>query len=244
MFRYRFLRNSFFFTLLLVIMLPLYVILIVHPTFQGLLTEFTEENAVNVANFMAEAVQEQPGKTGTLLVNDSLKSHMAETAQTFHLYKYRLFDAQGRIIHSSAPSEIGNLNQHAYFHEVVAKGKPYSLTVEKNHKTLENDLLKLDVVETYVPILRNTIFLGAFEIYFDITEWRRKLNSGVSHASLILGILAATFFLVILSTRFYVMRRVGMFMAAIKETSQGDFHRRIPLSGKDELTDMANAFNL
>ncbi|MEO5354618.1 MAG: diguanylate cyclase [Magnetococcus sp. XQGC-1] len=246
-FQTKFLRKSFFLILFLVILLPVHAMHVTYPSFRNILTQFTEEDAVQVANYMAVLlnIREEEAVSGhyVLPVSEELTSGMARVAEAFHLYKYRLFDASGRIIHSSAPKEIGKLNEHAYFHDIVAKGHPYSLTVQKDHKTLENEIFKLDVVETYVPIMRAGRFLGAFEIYFDITAHRKRMDWVVTQASAVLLSVAALFFLVIVTTRLHVLRRIGEFMQAMNEAARGDFHRRIPASGQDELTDMATGFN-
>ncbi|MBF0399390.1 MAG: diguanylate cyclase [Magnetococcales bacterium] len=246
-FRARFLRKSFLLTLVLVILLPIHAFQVTYPSFRNLLTRFTEENAIRVANHMASSVvtrvQNEAGSAHALVVTDAFKSAMAHVAEAFHLYKYRLFDASGRILHSSVQREVGTLNEHAYFHDVVAKGQPLSMTVQKDHRTMENETFKLDVVETYVPIMQEGQFLGAFEIYFDITPWRKQVDWVVTLSSLVLFAMVALFFLVVLTTRFHVVRRVGEFMQSITEAARGDFHRQIKVAGRDELTDMAVCFN-
>ncbi|MEO5362803.1 MAG: diguanylate cyclase [Magnetococcus sp. DMHC-8] len=243
----KFLRKSFFLILFLVVLLPMHAMHITYPSFRNMLTQFTETDAVQVANYMAGLLDIREEETTSnhyvLPVTSAIKTGMARVGDVFHLYKYRLFDASGRIIHSSAQPEVGKLNEHAYFHDIVARGHSYSLTVQKDHKTLENEIFKLDVVETYVPIMRGERFLGAFEIYFDITEQRKRMDWIVTQASGVLLSVTAIFFLVVVTTRVHVMQRIGAFMQAMNEAAKGDFHRRIPVSGRDELTDMAIGFN-
>lgn len=248
MFKTRFLRNSFFLTLILLIVLPMYTMLITYPSFRDLLTRFTEEHAIQLANHLTELVvmHEQNGekKTLSLKVTSEFTHKTILIADTFHLYKYRLFDASGRIVHSSHLKEIGTLNTHAYFKEVIAKGNVFSNVVQKNHQNMENEKLTIDVVETYVPIIVENQFLGAFEIYFDITKWRKQMDAIVTQASMMLLIILSGFFIVILTTRYHVMQRVMAFMLAISKTAAGEFQHQIAMTGRDELTDMAKGFNL
>jgi hypothetical protein len=53
----------------------------------------------------------------------------------------------------------------------VAKGKVITKGIQKETKSLEGHLMSVDVVETYVLLVNNGIFFGAFEIYYDI-NWR------------------------------------------------------------------------
>jgi diguanylate cyclase (GGDEF)-like protein len=86
------------------------------------------------------------------------------------LLKVRVFDAAGVIIHSSTPDEIGTVNEYAYFRERVTTGNLHSKLVKTDQVTLERDRLERDVVETYVPVMEGDLFIGAFEIYLDVTE--------------------------------------------------------------------------
>ncbi|MBF0163474.1 MAG: diguanylate cyclase [Magnetococcales bacterium] len=242
MFRTRFLRFSFFLSVLFVILIPLHAWWIGNPSFRDLLIRFSEENAVRLADHLTadipfDATTNQP------LVTDELRKELVKVAVGFKLYKYRLFDATGRIIHSSIPKEIGKLNEHAYFHDIVAKGTTFSQVVQKNGKNRENETIQLDVVETYVPIMRANSFQGAFEIYSDITAWRERIDRIVATSSLVLGLMALTLLTVILTTRLRILHRIHAFMEAIAATSRGDFSRDLPLEGHDELTDMAENFN-
>ena len=48
--------------------------------------------------------------------------------------------------------------------------------MQKDAKSLEDQIMTVDVVETYVPIMHEDNFLGAFEIYFDITNRNQELS--------------------------------------------------------------------
>jgi signal transduction histidine kinase len=59
-----------------------------------------------------------------------------------------------------------------------------------------------DVVETYVPLMKDKAFLGAFEIYYDITAKKAELNSLLSRSSMVLFVLAFALLTVISITLF------------------------------------------
>lgn len=242
LFRTRFLRFSFFLSVLFVILIPLHAWWVGNPAFRDVLIRFTEEDAVRLADHLAGDIPFDPA-TNQPQVTDELRKELAKVAVGFKLYKYRLFDASGRIIHSSTPQEIGKINEHAYFHDIVAKGNTYSQVVRKNGKNREDETILLDVVETYVPIMRANAFQGAFEIYSDITAWRTRIDRIVATSSLVLSLMALTLLTVIIATRIRIQRRIHAFMEAIAATSQGIFTRALPLEGGDELTDMAANFN-
>ena len=90
--------------------------------------------------------------------------------EKFKLERLKVFSKSGKIIFSTFSEDIGKINNKSYFHEIVAKGNAYTMMVKKEHQTLENRIVSADVVETYVPIMADGRFIGAFEIYYDVTQ--------------------------------------------------------------------------
>ncbi|HSR11148.1 MAG TPA: hypothetical protein VLS90_06855 [Thermodesulfobacteriota bacterium] len=88
------------------------------------------------------------------------------------------------------------MNTERYFREIIARGNVYTTVVRKNSESLEHQRMAVDVVETYVPLLRNGVFLGAFEIYYDITEKKQNLER-LFLSSFIIVILLALALLII-----------------------------------------------
>jgi len=72
--------------------------------------------------------------------------------------------------------------------------------VKKNTKSLEGQIVTDDVVETYVPIMRNNSFVGAFEIYYNITARTESLSQLLSTSTIALVILSFTLMLAIILT--------------------------------------------
>ena len=86
---------------------------------------------------------------------------------------------------SGDPGEVGEINQRSYFHDIVARGKVYAQVVPKDKESLEGLKVTSDVLETYVPITNNRRFLGAIEIYYDITDVKKQLDKLISQSSAI-----------------------------------------------------------
>lgn len=64
--------------------------------------------------------------------------------------KFKIFSNSGEILFSTDPKEIGDLNNQRYFHEIVAKGKVITKGIQKETKSLEGQVMLVDVVETGV----------------------------------------------------------------------------------------------
>lgn len=170
MLRIKFLRNLLFLSLAIAIILPGHEFLVVHPAYHDLLTEETENEAIRYASYMVRTLglENQPFTRERL--PDGLQKSLRPVARDKRLVKLRIFSSPGQIIFSTKADEIGDINKQSYFHEIVAKGQPYSKVVQKDHPTAEGVVAQIDVVETYVPFMVGDTFAGAIEVYYDVTE--------------------------------------------------------------------------
>ncbi len=158
------------------IVFPMFTVLFIIPSISGQLTKNTEDDAVRTASYLEHLlIAPNRGLTEDLFTDDTIAA-LEELKHSFQLEKLKVFSAQGDILFSTDPADIGKRNEHDYFYTIVAKGNVYSKVVQKNSKTMEGRILDFDVVETYVPVLINGRFGGAFEIYYDITDRKSNLE--------------------------------------------------------------------
>jgi signal transduction histidine kinase len=167
----------------------------VYPSFTKLLVENTEDEALRLGSHLAGMFfhnNQAPSKAKAAHVFNDMGVHFDH----FGLMKLKVFSPSGEILHSTSGKEIGKINEHDYFHNIVAAGYPYTKVVKKDTKSLEGQLVTVDVVETYVPVMSVGKFIGAFELYYDITERNSKLNK-VMNKSLLVPLLMLFFGVVI-----------------------------------------------
>ena len=200
-----FLRNILFVSLVIVIALPLYDILFIYPAFTKLLTEDKRDDAIQIARHLSSFLVSQD----TELKKNLLQAHLSEEMEQlgkvrddFDLIKLKFFSKSGEVIFSSDSKDIGDINDKRYFHEIVAKGKIHAEVIQKDTESLEGQKMPADVVETYVPLMKDKDFLGAFEIYYDITAKKAQLDSLLSRSSMVLFGLAFALLSVISITLF------------------------------------------
>ncbi|PLX84383.1 MAG: hypothetical protein C0617_07785 [Desulfuromonas sp.] len=198
MLKIKFLRNILFLSAALALLFPLFNNLFTYPAYQELLTHETESEAVRYVKYLTHTL----GLDKRRLEKGNLPAHITEEVGALRsdalLVKLRVFSPSGEIVHSSVPEEVGTVNRKAYFREIVAKGGIYSKVVQKDSFTAEHQPTTIDVVETYVPIMTEDGFGGAVEVYYDITENRRGVESLTFRSSLLEGALAAAFLVIIL----------------------------------------------
>jgi hypothetical protein len=132
----------------------------------------------------------------TEIGKDSLNTQLLEKEiekikKDFELMNLKVFSPSGEIVFSADPNEVGEINQNRYFHDSVAKGKVYAKVVPKDEPSLEGRKVTRDVLETYVPLMNKDRFLGAFEVYYDITDRKKQLDKLLSRSSTIIMIFAS-----------------------------------------------------
>jgi diguanylate cyclase (GGDEF)-like protein/PAS domain S-box-containing protein len=165
-----FLRSILLALMLSTCAVPLYILFISHPQYVSLLVRMTEDDAARVARHLSHAFNQEGAAVERDGVTPQFRQDIQGVQHDFRLVKIKLFSANGNVIYSTDQADEGKRNEHAYFHEQVARGLVYSKVVHKETTTAEGQISATDVVETYQPIMHDGRFLGAFELYFDITE--------------------------------------------------------------------------
>lgn len=148
---------------------------IVFPVFQKMQMASIESEATRTAHHLWNSLHILKGPEG-LALPDDIGEYLQEIMNNFGLVKIKLFDSSGEVLYSSKDMEIGEFNTHDYFHEMVAKGQIYSKIALENQASMEGTLISVSVAEVYVPIISNSDFYGAFEIYYDITEQNHNIS--------------------------------------------------------------------
>ena len=175
---------------MLVTTLPLYDYLVIRPSFDKFLHESTNDEALKIAkHFVTRFLPKETGLSKNT-IRYYVSGDIENLQSDFRLTKFKIFSNSGEIIFSSDPKEIGNINNERYFHEIVAKGKVITKGIQKRTKSLEGQLMSVDVVETYVPLMSDGIFQGAFEIYYDITARKQQLDKLLSRSSALVFVIA------------------------------------------------------
>jgi len=190
------LKYVFIISCSIAIIYPLVNIYIIFPLFRHLLIEHIEEEAAYLAKSLSSIVVSENNE----LKNPAEFRERIETVEEdFKLERLKVFSARGEIIYSSDPADIGKLNEKSYFYDIVAHGDIYTKLVQSGTQTLEDRTVKADVIETYVPIMNDSTFVGAFEIYYDVTRKNEALNKVAFNSSLLsFGVVFGFFILTII----------------------------------------------
>lgn len=148
---------------------------IVFPIFEKMQIASVESEAARTANHLKNLMQ-LDDEVMIKSIPDHVVKELQEIMKDFSLVKIKIFDPAGVVVFSSDLKDMGNINTHGYFHNLVAKGQLYTMIVNENQASLEGEIIPVSVAEVYVPIMSSDLFLGAFEIYYDITEQFKKIT--------------------------------------------------------------------
>jgi PAS domain-containing protein len=168
------------------VILLLCVVLVIMPAFTRLAEENARQESIRVASHLAATTFAEDGPISGRRLSKEFSAEAEKIRQDFRLLRLRVFASSGEIIFSTSAGEIGNFNKKWDVFEKVAKGLPFSQVVRRGHETLEGELVRIDVAETYVPLARDGKVLGAFEIYYDISERIANLDKVMVRTNLLL----------------------------------------------------------
>ncbi len=156
------------------------------PSFHKFLIAQSELEANRVGNFIAISRDVEKIIAQEKSIDAQFKKEMNIMLETLGIEKIKLFSGTGLIVYSTDKKDIGTINKKDYFRDIVSQGKNYTKIVQKGDKTGEGREVVRDVVESYVPLVKDSKFFGAFELYYDVTERTRQFNDLLMISNIIL----------------------------------------------------------
>lgn len=203
---------------------------VVHPQFAELLIQFVEDEARRTARHIT-AYQGVDDLLSMRHLSPAVLQEIPQTIDHFNLEKIKIFDDRGVVVFSNTPTDIGVQNTREYFISSVKKGHIYSKVVQRDDVTLEGRTVQQDVVEVYVPIMRQGRFVGAFEIYYDVTGKNHALHAlmrSTSHGMYLFGTLMAIILLIVLRKAGKEMHHRSLMEAKLKQMAHYDGLTNLP----------------
>ena len=162
--------NLSLFIVSLLICITLILQLNVIPTLKKIAFDNILTEARKVSLYMSNLIDYENEKVEN--IDEKLKNLIVD----FNIDKIHYFNKNGKTTYSTSKEKIGYVNNHSYFKDIVSKGKPYYSIKLKNSKSSEFEVIEKDVIEIYVPIMEGKRFIGAFELYYDISENVEEFN--------------------------------------------------------------------
>ncbi len=162
-----------------------------HRVFSGFVISSAQDESVSLCTVMLDQqrsllVENRPGRGEKLSVRPEkmgeLDRNLRQFLHTFSIIKIKIYNDQKQIIYCTDPKLIGKIDtgnlrlRNALSGNVDAKIE----TKEQAHDLAEEQLLDVDVVETYVPIRDSArTVIGSIEVYLNVTKYRGQIRNGV-----------------------------------------------------------------
>ena len=176
-FRNRLTRNILAICVIILLVLPFLDIYYIYPQFNNFLLDTIEEETERSAqNLLAFTLSSKTGENVLASFPEDFPARAERLIANNKLLMLKLYDSNGTIIYSTNQKVIGTKHSKQFFYDVVKKGNCITKFVSKATASLEEDFFERDVVESYIPIMNNDIFSGAFEIYHDATSFKSKID--------------------------------------------------------------------
>lgn len=170
--------------------LPLANLFFVYPAFTDVLITSIEEDAKKLGNYLVPP-ELKHSEIRKERLSQRLYGDIYKLEHDFGIAKLRIFSPQGEVLYSTNSAEIGTHNTNAYFTETVSKGIVYTKMAEKGGLDMEGEPARLDVIETFLPLMNGDRFLGAFELLYDITERKGQLDRLILFSTILMTLMAA-----------------------------------------------------
>ncbi len=175
-FRNKRFRRLLILSTIIAVSMPALNLWVVHNSFTKELAEQTAAEAVRAGRHLISMLKIDQLELADDTMPPELVKKIIGANEDLNIMKLKIFSSTGKNIFSTDLQDIGKVNQKSYFINHVAKGEVYTKVLKKNTMSLEGQGVTRDVVETYVPIIKDGSFSGAFEIYYDITARRESFD--------------------------------------------------------------------
>jgi len=170
----------------------------IYHVYSGHIIRSAEEDAEHISRVLIDEQRDllfTPGADGKSklfvdpMYRDVLDRRMRRFLHSFQIVKIKVYDAGGVVIFSTESALIGKIDAENFRLLRALQGRPDSHLENKGsvRDLADEEKLDVDVVETYVPVRVENTVVGAFEVYADVTRYRREITTTVVNSVLILG---------------------------------------------------------
>ncbi|MDO8282925.1 MAG: PAS domain S-box protein [Thermodesulfovibrionia bacterium] len=199
-----------------VVSLPIFTELYVYPAFSRYHMKETEEHSVHISNHIA-GIFDINNLSINYTSSDDFVKEIDNARKNFNLFKIKVFTPDGRLAYSTDKGEIGDINKHPYFYDIVLKGNIYSKEAKKDTKSLDGNIIPIDVFETYIPVMKDGKAVIIFETYLDNSTSKAAFDKIISDITKAMSIVSLLLFGTVMFSSFKARRSMAERERAVNE---------------------------
>lgn len=177
---------------LMVAALPIYSVFVVTPLFSNLIFGNLSDSAKKSAKHLSRLAVANIEATSAekMHVTPGFKKEAKKFLSDFEIMKIKIFSANGTTIYSTDVKDIGKSYPNASFWSKIAEGESYSKIVKNKSHSIDKETFQHDVIETYYPLIKNDVLVGAIEIYTNVAKQQKTLAQlSLKHNLMIISII-------------------------------------------------------
>lgn len=161
--KFDFIRGIIALCIVVAIVIPAISIVYIVPLFNQILIDNLErETAQTAKNLLEISMGINSGDHKVNVQSDHFEKTVERLRKENNLIMIKIYDQSGKITYCTDSRYTGTFHKEEFFFDVVANSRSMTHFVKRSHGSLEAEFLGKDVVESYVPIMRNGTFNGAF----------------------------------------------------------------------------------
>ena len=145
---------------------------------ESLLERETISDAVRWAEFVASQSPKINEELSLGHISRHTDAALKLASRAGGIFRYKLFNRDGIVVHASRLDDVGDLNIKPYFETLVRKGETFAKIAKDEKFGMDKSI----VGEAYVPIMENGRFLGAIEVYVDATDTAARFDQVARYA--------------------------------------------------------------
>jgi len=199
----RFARPSFLTVVLVVsaltvLFFPLYTLWHQYPAYARLLRQYTENEAAAVGRYLSALLVGANDALEPGSLDAELLRRIGRVEQDAHFLRLRIYSPSGVVVYSSVGGEVGTVNEGEYFRQLLESRSILAVQADRQDTSLEGQHMGADMVEVYVPIVRQGRLIGVFEMYYDTSEQTRRLRQVLNTSAAVQFSMAAILLVAVL----------------------------------------------
>ncbi len=178
MYKNNFLKYVIFLSAITIASFILYLVLFFSPAYNKSLVQLTKNDVIIRSAYLEKKIIQLCVEEDDIssLSFEKCSQEINDMAKDLNISKMRFFSNAGKVIFSSNKRDIGTEIGNSHIFDKVSKGEIYSRILTLQERKKQNFYKNLSIIEVYIPVIKQDIFIGVFQIYYDISYQRQQLN--------------------------------------------------------------------
>ena len=200
-----------------VLILALFNSVFISPTLSRFLEFHFEKKLIEIASQMSSVIEVDEKITPGTVFSENFIHEIDNAKRVLGLKKVKIFSNTGTIVFSTDSRDIGQTTRKDFFDQLIVEKQVFSKIDISPAGSVDGQKHDVFLLETYVPITRGKETIGAFEIYYDITDLKVSLEQVAARLNFLVVGVALLLMVFVLISAFYASQSLRQQQLAEEE---------------------------